>query len=594
MVRYVGFIVMLVTMVVAGGCAKPVKQAADDMPVPPWLQVQVTERIVEPGDDPAAFCPAAARLYVRVDGLAQWRANAQADPLVEYVNQVILSVQPPGLWRQAGKRLGLDAAGVLDAYFGDVVSVVEQKIDGRKAVVVMSRADHAMLNKLPGAVDAEPMNQPRRVGPFAMYQLHEGDKAFVMAIGRRWMLLTEAKHAEHLLTLMTGVAVGESSMRDDEAYQKMLAKLPGGERRTVVLFTHNSRNTEQHALGVVEHGTHEVIDYVARVPRLDEFTVPPAGASMSETIGEPPASNPPGIVEFGPLPASVISAASVNVLEGSLDRLTRARAGGIGLIEGLRPPIVLFLGSVPGAEVTPDPGIEVPVLGFALPADTPEMAKQLDGLVRMVHLILSLGELNPVQTVFGIRRLSHGGVFYHEADFGRAIARRFDDNELGRLANLPDAAGLTRLSFGRVGDWYIVCSQRSFFHRCIDAEADPSLRLVASPEFDTFGFTERPRLLASAFTRAPALSRLVDGVADFYRRAQLDHDNLLAAQIDTPTQPRHRDIESPLRYIAGALKHRRTFSLQMWSIPGEGGSEGDDAARPEPLLRARMHITSGR
>jgi hypothetical protein len=499
-----------------------------------------------------------------------------------------LSVQPPGLWRGAGRRLGLDAAGVLDAYFGDVVAVVEQKVDGRKAVVVMSRADGDALGKLPGAVDATPMSGLGHVGPFAMYRLREHDKDYAMAIGQRWVMLAEANDVEHLLTLVTGVATGVAALRDFDAYRNMLAKLPAEDERSVVLFTRNARNTEQHALTVVEHGSLETVDYVARIPRLDEYAPPPGSPSMADAPADAPAGDaPPGEVEFGPLPAGTIAAASVNVLEGSLDRLARAQSRGVGLIEGLRPPIVLFLGSVPGNQVAPDPGIEVPVLGFALPVDTPELAKKLDALVRMVHLILSLGELNPLRTVFGIRTLEHAGVTYHEADFGRAIARRFDDNDLGRLANLPDAAGLTRLSFGRVGDWYIVCSQRAFFNRCIDAEADPSRRLTAAADFDSFGFTGRPGLLASALTRAPELSRLVEGVADFYRRAQLDHDNLLAAQIDTAPQPDRLNIESPMRYIAGALKHRRSFSFQMWSDPA-------DSARPDqPLLRARMHITGG-
>lgn len=592
MFRRVTLITMLLLAAGVGGCSPAVKKTAEARPVPPWLQAPVTEKIAEPADDPAALCPASVRLYVRVDGLKRWRAGARADPMVEYVNRVIGSVQPPGLWRQAGRRLGLDAAGVLDAYFGDVVAVVEQKIDGHKAVVVMSRADHDALAKLPGAVDAEPYSGLHHVGPFTLLRLREGEKDYAMAIGHRWMMLTEAEDVEHLLTLITGVATGEAALRDDEAYQKMLAKLPASQERSVVLFSRNSRDTEHHALTVVEHGAMETVDYVARIPRLDEYVqapppeVPPEvpPEASPEVLPEVPPATPSGEVQFGPLPAGTIAAVSVNVLEGSLDRLAHRQSHGVRLVEGLRPPIVLFLGSVPGAEVEPDPGIEVPVLGFALPADTPELAKKLDALVRMLHLVLSIGELNPVQTVFGIRTLSHGQVTYHEADFGRAIARRFDDNDLGRLANLPDAAGLTRLSFGRIGDWYVVCSQRTFFNRCIDAEADPSRRLTAAADFDGFGFTDRPRLLASALTRAPELSRLVEGVADFYRRAHLDHDNLVAAQIDTAPPADRLDIESPMRYIAGALKHRRSFSFQMWSDPA-------DSIQPDqPMLRARMHI----
>jgi len=562
------------------GCESAPKQVEQVEELPAWARPAVRQRIIEPEDNPAKFIPASARLYLRVDGLRRFRANTQDDPLVEYLNDVLLTVQPPGLWRDAGRRLGLDAVGVLDTYFGNSAAIVEQKIDGRRAVVVLSRAGSLDLQQLPGAVEARPLDGSPQLGPFDLYELHDSDTRFALAVGSRWLALVEHRHLDHLRHLLTAVAAGDKPLADLPAYRNMLDRLPTGS--AVTMFSRNRRDTEHHALTVTRHAADPsaTVDYLARIPDFEKYTQPPIA---------------PGVT-FGPLPNSTIAAATVNVLRGSTRHAAKASPSHSELLDALRPPVLLYIGSVPGRELTPDPGIDVPVLGLALPIRSDKLAAQLDSAIRMIHFILSLGELNPIQGVFGVRTRTRGDVTYHEADFGRALARRFEGSDLAELANLPESAGLTRLSFGRVGDWYVICSQRTFFDRWIDAAADPARRMTAAASFDQFNLEDRPRLLASAVTRAPELSRLVEGVADFYRRTQLDPDNLAArtvtrTTIHTAPDPDDLDkIESPLRYLAGALKHRRSFSVQMWSTPDTAAAADDDADQP-PLLRARMHIT---
>ena len=157
-----------------------------------------------------------------------------------------------------------------------------------------------------------------------------------------------------------------------------------------------------------------------------------------------------------------------------------------------------------------------------------------------------------------MRRVEVGTTTFHVADFGQALVKRLKDPQLSPLIRLPSSAGLARLSFGRIGRWYVICSQEAFFRRCIAADADAAKRLTHTSTYRAFTFESRPGLIASALTRAHELSNLVGNSAEYYRRAHTE----TPAAAGTDRKP--ADLEAPLRWSADALRSRHAFYFQLW------------------------------
>lgn len=567
--------ILLIWLGCLAGCdnAPKAKPVAFDPSLPAWAQPQITARIVEPADDPAMLCPASARLYARVDNIASLSDADAADPMAQYVWRVVEAMQLPQAWGAASKNLGIDSRAMFSRYFGQTAAVIEQKIDNKREIVVMSRAGEHDIHALIEAMALSPFGSPSQVGPFAMYQFTEGQRGYVIALGKRWFALTAASNVEHLYYLLSGAAQDQPTLADDEAYQQMLAQLPA--RRVALMFTRNAKNTEHHALAVTADGPNMAVHYTAIIPNMEKF-IP----GLTQTRG----------VDFGPLPASTIAAATINIFHSAPPGLTDSKSGPAlpdavreKILPGLTPPLIVYLASLDHQMVTPDPGVTVPVLGIAVKITDPAVAVELDRLVRYAHFLLSLGELDVVQGFFGVRTVEKSGVRFSVADFGRAIARRIEDPQFAKLVNLPSSAGLTQISFGRIGEWYVLCSQEAFFEQCIDALADRTLRLEADPEYARFPFDDHPRLILSALTRAPQLGALLENVADYYRKSQLDPDNLPAREAAAPPSEPHPDrIEEPMRWIAGALQQRQSFSIQLWR---------DDDPKKTTTLHGLLRIT---
>ena len=569
-------VAMLATLLVVSlsGC-----ESAPDVPVqaavvapaatPPWILPEVAEMIREPATDPASFCPANLRGYLRVDNAAQWRASGQSDPLVAHMWEAIQSVGTPACWNRAAAHLGMDNSAMLDTYFGQTVALVDQKIDGDHAVVVVSRVPVDVLKGLPEAAGLRPWDptHPDEVvvraatfGPFAIYTTDDPGEQSAFAIGRNWLMIVARNRVNHIRRLLTisqapAEAAAEQSQdtADDqpltglESFHKLLAKLPS--ERTAALFTRNGSGNENHAAVVVRHGTEVTVHYAATGTELTRVK---DRAEHSEGV------------DFGLLPASTVSAATVNMIDSSykrfriLDTILFPYSVDTSVLTKLSPPMIGFLGQVPGDEVIPNPGSDVPVIGVAVKLKDPSAAKDLDRLISRVHFFANLGELDLIRSLFGIRRVKAGGTSFHVADFGRAISKRLRDPHLSPLIRLPSSAGLTRLSFGRIGQWYVICSQEAFYRRCIEAEADPGKRFDQTDLFRQFTFESKPRLAVSAVTRARELSALLDNTVSYYERAHTE------AGAKRQASRRLGDLQEPLRLFAEALKHRHCFYLQLW------------------------------
>jgi len=552
-------LILIVALLLLTAC-QSARPAAPEAEIPPWQRASVTRKIDEPEDDAAELVPADARWYARIDGLADWLDERQGDPLVNHLWKVIRSYQPPQLWKRGGERLGVTDRELILTYFGRTLAVVDQKIGDVHGVVVMTRADESALRALPQALSLSPAGEQDRIGPFSLYIALDGEKEYTFAIGRRWLMVTETKYIDHLRRLMTAVAAGQRPLSRNRHFNALLRQLPRDHDARVLV--RDSDGDDHHALTLTRDGQALTADYMAEAPRLHSYI-----KDVQEVRG----------VEFGPMPDSVVLALSVNVLHRSvpgaalLNMLLFPQNFKDRVRPSIAPPIILFLGSLSPERVEPDPGVAVPVVGVAVRLTNPAVADDLDRMVRGVHFLLSASRLDLASGLFGVRRVKRDGLEYQVADFGPAIQRRVGDASIRRLTNLPSSAGLTKLTFGRIGDYYVICSQEAFFRDWHEAEQEPSRRLTSAPGFDDFRLEERPRLLASFLLRAPELGELLHQVADYWRIAQ-PKPQPPAVAMPTPIrsrEPKPDTIEQPLRWIADGLRYRQSFSVQLWRDRGK-------------------------
>ncbi|MDH3585261.1 MAG: hypothetical protein OER86_13740, partial [Phycisphaerae bacterium] len=296
---------LLALITALAGCHRagtvPAKAPA---PTPAWQLASVTSAIEEPGDDPARLVPADARVYLRLDGLGDLSKLAEEDPLAGQVQATLRHLQPPELWKRAATNLQMDDETLLRTYFGTTVAVVDQKVDGRHAVVVLSRAPPEDLERLPRALGMVPWPTTRRIGPFSIWSTPAEDHPLLLAVGKRWLAITERRQAPHLCHLLCGVAEDRNeattpaALAETTGFRDLVDALPGP--REALLFTQDRRGRERHALGVVRDQDRIVAHYRAVVPKL---------AEVAERFRWAPS------LDFGPLPASVLSATAVHVLD---------------------------------------------------------------------------------------------------------------------------------------------------------------------------------------------------------------------------------------------------------------------------------------
>jgi hypothetical protein len=568
----------------------------------PWADAHVTSKIVEPHSDPTQLCPADARLFIRADDLTTWRAEVGEDPILAQLWRATDGLRGGSGWEAAQKKLGLSQEQMQTTYLGRTFCLIEQKLNDRRGLIVMSRAESADLAKLQGALV---LKQDEVIGPFRLFitESTKDKKSYLFAFGKRWFFLTEAIHRGHLRRLLSAVAhrdvvsdQGAPSLASTEGRpHRLLRKIPA--EHSLLILTRNGSGTERHAAAIVRDGKKLVTHYAATIPSLQKMA-----GRFDYGRG----------VDFGPLPASTISAATINVMDrepegiGTLNILIAPRSMERDVLPKIEAPMILFMGQVSSEQIKPNPfpgkkPVQIPVVGMALKLKDRSVKSDLDLLVMRTHMVANLVELDVIKTFFGMRIETEGQTKFTVGDFGQAIAKRINDPKMATLLKLPSSAGLTQLSFGRIGDWYVLCSQEAFFRQCVVAASQSEKRLTAVSDFNQFEFKKHPRQLAAIITRAPQLSTMLNSVESFWQDFAKEHEidttekpkASTVPEPDTSLEPNAAEADkaraaagrqrqrapSPLKWVADGLEKRRSFAIQLWQ-----DKDGD--------LIGRMHISA--
>jgi len=231
-------------------------------------------------------------------------------------------------------------------------------------------------------------------------------------------------------------------------------------------------------------------------------------------------------VDFGLLPETAIGAGSLNVIHyspkdlGILDLPIIFGSVRKRILPGLSPPVLGFVGAVQLEPRTGEAGPVAPAAGAAVRLADRSVAKNLDSVIRTLHFLATLGRFDLANALFGVSTAEEQGHRFKVADFGSTLVRWIKDPGLAALANLPGAAGLRHIAFGRIDDWYLICTQEAFFRQCVNAHGGRLARFADTERFRAFATEPRPKLLFTAIVDSPRLSVLADHITDQLRQSR--------------------------------------------------------------------------
>jgi hypothetical protein len=495
--------------------------------------------VAEPTTDPAELCFADTHFYARFKELAEHN-DPQTNPFAEQAAEILAPINADGLLDRAAKKMGCTKRELFDRFFGIDVAMIDRMHDKNSPIILMSRASDADLARLPDAIGATIWKEAPTTGGYQTYVFAvSNDSQGLLAIGKNWFFVCERQHVDALRKLL----------RRSEQPRQTLARLPA---------YRDFRNRANKGAFGFAWGRAKARDYHgAAAVRIDE------GYDLgiySEVERPPP---PPGDdpypflaqrhkLDFGPLPQNVAFAGALNSLHrkpkdlGILDIPLIFSSVRTTILPGVEPPLIGVVADAPAPEFGTN--ARAPVLAICTRVTDDKVAEAIDSMLRNFHFLASLGALEFKKSLFGFKTRTFEGVNYQVADFGDGIIDRLPEGQLLPLVDLPKPAGLRALTMGRIGEWYVLCSQEKFFQDCVTASQYPNKRWTASAKFAEFAVHERPQLLASFAIDAPKVGDVVENATTIYEKARASKAEGKPAAAEEPPS-RSADAEHPLKRL---------------------------------------------
>lgn len=488
----------------------------------------------EDRSDPASLCPDSTRFFLRLDSLSEWRNAPGAEPVLADAERVLRTACPWNAWERAKASLGVDSWTLFNRYFGTTVAVVSDGHPRKEGIVILSRAAKRDLDAMPEAFGLKPAEGPAEDNVFRYYLVEEGDVRLFIAICEGWLFVAEQDNSaklEQFLSRLQNAETG-SSLAANPTFLDLTRKLP--ESRIGSLYTQDMKGFGRHMATLKREGRDLVVHYAGTDPVPDsarQITAVPASVAASLAARKRGAvryagaglNDPVSIIypflgqseglDLGPLPQSVIGVTCYNAMNycpqdlGILDLPIVFGNVRKRIIPGVSPPILGVIGSVDvdagGKKVT------VPYAGIMVKLADSSVSHYLDKLIGTLHFLATLGSFQLGKSFFGISQASEGQAEFKIADFGSTLVRSIRDRFVAALANQPDPSGLRRISYGRIGEWYVICTHEAFFRQCVAAYANPFLRFSESEKYREFYLQSCKNLLLTTLVDVPRLAGLL-------------------------------------------------------------------------------------
>lgn len=495
--------------------------------------------------DAANLAPPDTTTYLQINDPAALRAEFEDDPLVRpFFDRGHRRPEADQAWQQIEAAMGLTRRQIFDRYFGRKVIFLSMG-DRHEGVVVSSVTPEDAAH----AIASLRLQKLGESGGLAIHQTLDGGGR--VAFGGGYMVLGRAQPGL-FDDVLKAVAGQGRSLADDPAFREWSEKLegapggpPGGAPRTAFLFHRDGGAQEVHA-AVLRRGDGRdlILDYAG--------TSVPGRAVLAHTASAE-------ALDFGPLPATAIAAATFNFysdrvdprLAQRIDRLIAPKSLAMDIVPKLSAPWVLAITEIQGTALEEDAtrarGM-LPALALSVKLRDRAVAGDLDGLfialTGAMNVVAAAKKSEPIVT----RTVGEGEAAYRVADLSGPLSRH-----LGR----PELAPLLHLTYGRVGDWYILTTREEFFQQFRKAESGAA---------DKF----QPPAHLARHSR-PAVTVSVDAA----RVARHLHTFLSRAKPGSGGS--ETDHLRPLAALTRVLTHSRAATLQAW--------QEDDAT-----LRANVYL----
>jgi len=442
--------------------------------------------------------PADTGAFIQINDLAIWRQSLANDPVVRQMLKAMPHHRKQKAWDSVLQTMDMSGEQVIDRYFGKRIVFVARKPGWRQPMAMMLQVtpdDTQLLIKRLGLQPVKTTDSCR------MLATPDGSTRFV--IRRNWLGIARSAHETCLRATMNHDAVGQS-LAQDPRYRRWVSRLPAS--RSVLAFFRDSSGKHTAAAAIVDNSRTLSIHYVGRPPGIDSFFQKLGSASA---------------LELGPMPGDALAVIMLNVYDrqpgdtGFINRILAPKTYEDDILPRVRAPLVLFLGQVPSDQIDPEPGAAFPVVGLAIRLHDPTVAEDLTLLADNALMVANItGYDQDVPSITFVRG-EYRKVTYRKAHAGAMLVKRTGRKELAPLT----------LTYGRIGNWYVVCTHDWFFRQCIDADADPKRRLTANAAFAAMPLSDVRDPVMTAMLRGPAAAAHLRTWVRYWQAA--DRDNAM-------------------------------------------------------------------
>ena len=394
----------------------------------------------------AHLAPADAGLYIEVANLAELRTQMEDDPVVALLKEQMPHRRQPRAWEQLQQVMGLSGEEIFDRYFGRRVVVIAEHARENPPGVLLTRVADGDVQLAIEKLELEPVGD---VNGFTAYRSPDGKS--IMAFGRGWMAMAANRHRDYARGVLEGIEAG-GSLAEDETFVKWTQRVPA-DRQAMVFAREGGRDV--HVLSASQDGERLKVHYAGKArqwrPLLEKV---PADAT--------------GPLTYGPLPASTIAAVSLNLKDGDgdprvaafMDRLLAGKSFRRDVMPKLATPAVVWLSRVRGDALTPAIEPPAPAVGVALHMRDATVAEDLQRVMEQLVVLFNVATMKWQTPPATARTVEHSGMQFRAADVGQALAERI---------RMPRYAGMVTLTWGRVGEWFVVTTSDAVHREAIDA-----------------------------------------------------------------------------------------------------------------------------
>lgn len=478
--------------------------------------------------EPDEILPANIGSFVQVNDLATWRSRLTDVPAVRYFLKLMPHQRHHQAWHALEDVLGMDGNEIIDRYFGTRLVLAGPRPGWNEPIMMLLKVQPEDTQRLIQRLELQPIGD---VGAFSMYSTP--DDSTHMAARGPWISIANVQHDRWQQQTLLESEAGPLLANDAE-YQHWTRRLP--EEGFIRGFFRGHDSGHIAAISLAHERRRLTLHYAGQ---------PPESRRLMASLGDA------SVKEFGPLPRATLAAISINVLDrhppysDAVDRLLAPKTLEGDIMPKLDTPLLFFLGEISREQMmetqTPrnvrgDVPAAIPVIGMAVRLRDRQVARDLSLILDNLALIANVATApwgTPPMITETVRR---GETTYHSVEIGPVLAQRMGHDELSPV----------RLAYGRVGDWFVLCTHDRFMDACINAANDETLRLTADPSFTVMPLKDLPHPILSGLVRGPATASHLRTWIDYWRVTRPE-------VLELALQPNPQDLEPRIAKTVMAL-----------------------------------------